>query len=132
MKLRHTLLSDDTEALTALMASLGWGDSAHTAAVFSASTWFSIAEVNDKVVGYARAFSDRIAVTYLVEVGVAPTYRRQGIGSALIQSCLTAFGHTAIYADVVPDAISLLARHGIKPRPTYFIACARGPAAPSE
>ncbi len=132
MNIRHTLHPGDAEALAALWAQLGWGQDSdegrrHVQAVLAGSGWLAIAALNEKVVGYARALSDGVAVTYLVEVGVSPDFQRRGVGSALIRSCLTAFAHTAIYADVVPGAVALLTRHGINPRPSYLIACARGP-----
>lgn len=60
--------------------------------------------------GYVRALSDRVAVTYLAEVAVAASHRRQGIGAALIARCLEAFKNTAVFASASPEAVPLLER----------------------
>ena len=112
------------------MGEIGWirdhePCTAHITAMISGSTWFSVAEMDRQVVGYARAMSDDVSVTYLVEVAVAEKYRRRGIGATLIQSCFTKFSHTAIYADVAPSAVKLVSRLGLTPRPAHLVACAR-------
>lgn len=131
-RLRHTLAPGDAAALAGLLAELGWGgrdDAARAEALLRGATWFALAEADGGLVGYARALSDGVAVTYLAELGVAAAHRRRGIGSALLGAAVAGFGHTAIYADAVPGAAALLARHGVRPRPGHLIACARTPGA---
>jgi ribosomal protein S18 acetylase RimI-like enzyme len=133
MDIRHGVLPKDIDILASLWAQLGWGkddaDGQRTIqAAISGSSWFGLAEIDGEFAGYARALTDGIVVTYLVEVAVLPVFRCRGVGSALIESCLAAFAHTAVYADVGPEAVALFTRHGIRPRPSYLTACARGPS----
>lgn len=130
--LRHILAQADFPKVARLWAQLGWGqdnadgqDRAKRALMGSA--WIALAELEGEFAGYARALSDGVLVTYLVEVAVVPACRRRGVGGALIQSCLDAFRHTAVYADAAPDIIGLNTRYGLLPRPSYLTACARGP-----
>ena len=129
--LRHTLAPGDGAALATLLADLGWdkrNDADHAEALLRGATWFTLAEADSRLVGYVRALSDRIAVTYLAELGVSGAYRRRGIGSALLAAAVTEFGCTTIYADAAPEAVPLLARHDIRARPEHLIACARKPS----
>lgn len=135
LHLRHVLVQADIPKVARLWAQLGWGqddaegqDRARLALM--GSNWIALAEVKEEFAGYARALSDGVMVTYLVEVAVVPEWRRRGVGGALIQSCLDAFRHTAIYADAAPDVIGLNTRYGLLPRPSYLTACARGPQKP--
>ena len=43
------------------------------------------AYLDDVLVGYLRVISDRVRFAYLLDVIVAPEYRKQGIGSALVR-----------------------------------------------
>lgn len=64
-QLRHTFAPGDAAALAGLLAELGWGASSagHAEALLLRATWFALAEVDGRVVGYVRALSDRTAVT---------------------------------------------------------------------
>lgn len=129
--LRHTLEPGDAPAFATLLAELGWGASdniGHAETLLHGATWFALAEKEGHLVGYVRALSDRTTVTYLAEIGVAKAHRRRGLGSALLDAVVAEFGYTAIYASASPEAVSLLAKHGIRARPEYFIACARKPS----
>jgi len=130
--IRHTLVPGDIAALARLWAENGWGSAdaegeEQVRKVLAGTGWIAIAEVEGRFAGYARALTDGVVVTYLVEIAVVAELQRNGIGTALVRSCLSAFSHTSIYADAGPLAVELLARHGIVPRPAYYTACARGP-----
>lgn len=132
LHIRHTLTSGDPPKVARLWAQLGWGqddaDGQERAELaLAGSAWIALAELEGEFAGYARALSDGVLVTYLVEVAVALDYRRKGVGGALIQSCLNAFQHTAVYADAAPEIIGLNTRRGLLPRPSRLTACARGP-----
>jgi ribosomal protein S18 acetylase RimI-like enzyme len=130
--IRHTFTPNDILMVARLWAQLGWGQEGAEGQkcvrqALAGSGWIAIAELDGQFAGYARALSDGVLVTYLTEVAVLPTFRRRGVGGALIQSCLEAFRHTAVYADAVPGIIGLNARYGLVPRPSHLTACARGP-----
>ncbi|MBS5905525.1 MAG: GNAT family N-acetyltransferase [Acetobacteraceae bacterium] len=132
LHLRHTPTPDDLPRVTRLWAQLGWGQDdedgrRRVSLAFAGSAWIALADWEGEFAGYARALSDGVLVTYLVEVAVAPSCRRKGVGGALIQSCLDAFQHTAVYADAAPEIIGLNTRYGLLPRPSHLTACARGP-----
>ena len=134
---RYTVTPDDIAMVAQLWAQLGWGGDDEKARdrvqqALSGSSWVAIAQLQGQFAGYARALSDGILVTYLTEVAVLPALRRKGVGGALIQACLDAFQHTAVYADAAPDIVGLNARYGLTPRPTHLIACAKGPSNPSS
>jgi GNAT superfamily N-acetyltransferase len=130
--IHHILAPTDLPKVAQLWAQLGWGqDDAEgqerAGRALTGSAWIALAELRGEFAGYARALSDGVLVTYLVEVVVVPAYRRRGVGGALIRSCLDAFRHTAIYADAAPDIIGLNTRYGLLPRPSHLTACSRGP-----
>ncbi len=132
VQIRHTTTPDDISMVTQLGARLGWGQAGvegrdRVQDAFAGSSWVAVAELRGQFAGYARALSDGVLVTYLMEVAVLPTLRRRGVGGALIQSCLNAFRHTAVYADAAPEIVGLNTRYGLVPRSLYLTACARGP-----
>jgi len=45
------------------------------------------------LVGLARALSDDVSIFYLQDVLVRPNYQRRGIGTRLINECLTRYQH---------------------------------------
>lgn len=79
----------DIRAAHAVLVANGWahriGDTARFAALVRASYAVVVAESNGAVVGFARALSDGLANGYLSMVVVAPAFRGQGIGRALVE-----------------------------------------------
>jgi GNAT superfamily N-acetyltransferase len=132
LQIRHAIDPGDIPPLIDLWVQLGWGKPGDTTPdlvrqALAGSTWVAVAKLDGRFAGYARALSDGCIVTYLAEVAVVPALRRRGVGGALVESCLHAFRHTAIYADAAPDTVEFTRRHGLMPRPSYLTACARGP-----
>jgi ribosomal protein S18 acetylase RimI-like enzyme len=83
------LVDADIDAAHALLVDNGWahrvGDTAAFAALLRASQRTVVAESNHVIVGFARALTDGLANGYLSTVVVAPAFRGQGIGRALVQ-----------------------------------------------
>lgn len=83
------LRAADIDAAHALLASNGWadriGDTAAFAALLRASQRAVVAESNGTVIGFARALTDGLANGYLSMVLVAPAFRGQGVGRALVE-----------------------------------------------
>ncbi len=46
-----------------------------------------VATEGEKVIGFLRALTDDAVTTYIAEILVAPRWRRQGIGHALVEAC---------------------------------------------
>lgn len=88
-----------------LYSALGWGvesdyDEAKIAnAILNTSFIVSVRDGNNKVVAIARVLSDDVLHTHIAEIGVHPLYRRQGIGTALMEQIKQRYLHTSIYFD---------------------------------
>ena len=52
--------------------------------IVAGSHYFAVAEINDKIVGFGRAISDRASDAYVQDVLVDPDYRGQGIGRRIV------------------------------------------------
>ena len=46
-----------------------------------------VATEGEEVIGFLRALTDDAVTTYIAEILVAPRWRRQGIGHALVEAC---------------------------------------------
>ncbi len=83
------LVDEDIDTAFALLAGNGWahriGDTATFTALLRASQRAVVAESNGAVVGFARALTDGLTNGYLSMVLVAPAFRGQGIGRALVE-----------------------------------------------
>lgn len=79
-----------------------------------------------RLLGFARAFTDRATVTWLSEVLVDPDYRNRGIGTKLMQAVLARTGHTAFYAESFPEAVGFFEKFKLTPKPT-LVAVSRKP-----
>ncbi len=81
--------------LRELFAALGWD---HLVGLLPDlllnSTYVVSAWDGARLVGLSRVVSDRVFVSTLQQVGVHPDYQRQGLGSELVQRCVTRFGKT--------------------------------------
>jgi len=81
-------VQEDLEAVRSLLLGSGWGgraeDRERLAVIIDAATTALVAEVDGRVVGFARAVSDGVSNGYLSMLVVSPDQRRQGIGRALV------------------------------------------------
>ncbi|WP_376094398.1 GNAT family N-acetyltransferase [Roseomonas sp. CCTCC AB2023176] len=125
--IRGHLLPDDTTQAAELLFRLGWSakvDPEATERRLRGATWFALAVVDRRVVGFVRALSDGIAVTYIAELGVAPEVRRRGIGSLLLSAAVAEFRETVVHADASLRTLPVVARAGIVPRSLDIVECA--------
>ena len=83
--------------LEALYTSVGWSaytkDPEALATAVANSTYIVEARDGEKLIGIARGLSDDVSIFYLQDILVEPAWQRQGVGRALIASCLERFGH---------------------------------------
>lgn len=85
------------EELATLYTSVGW--SAYTADLDSLatavanSTHVVAARSGEDLIGLARGLSDDSSIFYLQDILVRPEWQHQGVGRALLASCLERFRH---------------------------------------
>lgn len=119
------------QQLRALLGVSGWGteesySDATLEQTIKGCSYFIAAHDTDKLVGYARAFTDDIAVTWIAEILIHPERRRQGVGTHIMNELLRLTNHTAIYNHALVGNEDFFASFGIKPK-TKLIACSRKP-----
>jgi ribosomal protein S18 acetylase RimI-like enzyme len=82
----------EIEAVRQLLSDNGWAHRVESAPWFETliknSDLAIVALANGAIVGFARAISDQLSNGYVSMVVVAPGYRRQGIGRALMEKLL--------------------------------------------
>ncbi len=123
----------DHGAFAALFGKSGWGqkedytEERPGVSQESHSIFIIALDENDRLLGYARAMTDYLTVTWIAEVLVDPDYRRQGIGTKLMNEILDRVRHTAIYTEVFVGTESFFEKFGITPQ-TKLVACSRKPS----
>ncbi|MGQ0811264.1 MAG: GNAT family N-acetyltransferase [Nitrospiraceae bacterium] len=119
----------DFQQLRALLSDSGWGSAeSYTDAILEkmvkGCSYFVIAYETHNLLGYARAFTDDIVVTWIAEILVHPERRRQGIGTRIMQELLRVTGHTAIYAEAFVGTAGFLEAFDITKK-SKLVACSR-------
>lgn len=122
----------DPAALIKLYTSVNWGSEADYQAatvreMLYASSFYTAAIADGELIGFARALSDRMMVTFLAEIVVDPQYQRMGIGSRLLDRLIQELGDTAIYATAFLGTEAFFQSKGIKMRPGKLVAVSRSP-----
>jgi predicted GNAT family acetyltransferase len=86
---------------------------------FEASQLVAIAWDDDHVVGTARALSDGVCNTYVIDVWTKRTHRRAGVGAAMMRSIAARVPgqHIGLQTD---DAQAFYARLGYAPQPEFL------------
>ncbi|MDN5940529.1 MAG: GNAT family N-acetyltransferase [Nitrospira sp.] len=121
----------DYRQLRAQLALSGWGSEdsypdAILEKMIKGCSYFVVAHETNNLLGYARAFTDDIAVTWIAEILVHPGRRRQGIGANIMKELLRVTGHTAIYAEAFVETEGFLEVFGITKK-SKLVACSRKP-----
>jgi GNAT superfamily N-acetyltransferase len=114
--------SVDYRQLRALLGLSGWGSEdsypdAILEKMIKGCSYFVVAHETRTLLGYARAFTDDIAVTWIAEILVQPERRRQGIGAHIMKEVLRLTNHTAIYAEMFVENEGFLESFGIRKQP---------------
>lgn len=85
----RSIAASDFDAVHRLLLINGWAhrvsDVEDLGRLISASQRAVVAVADDEIVGFARAITDGISNGYLSVVVVAESYRRRGIGQALVE-----------------------------------------------
>ncbi|ULA63786.1 MAG: hypothetical protein LZF86_110485 [Nitrospira sp.] len=121
----------DYPQLRALLGISGWGleedySDATLEQTIKRCSYFIAAYDSDRLVGYARAFTDDIMVTWLAEILVHPEYRRKGIGRMMMNELLPVTSHTAIYTQAFVGNEDFFTSFVIKSK-AMLVACSRKP-----
>ncbi len=90
-------------------------------ASFVASQHVAIARDGDRVVGMARLLSDGVCNAYLLDVWTQSSYRRQGIGAAMVRQLMSRVPgqHVGLQTD---EAESFYASLGYAHQPVFMSA----------
>lgn len=107
----------DTKNIANILVSNGWGSEYKDISIketFSSSSYYEIAKIDNKEIGYIRAFSDNTSVSFICELIVHCDYQKQGIGSKLLEQFCDEFKHTAIYTVGNKNKSKFLQKFGIK------------------
>lgn len=121
----------DYQQWRALLSDSGWGTADfYTDAILQkmikGCSYFVVAHKGTNLLGYARAFTDDIVVTWIAEILVHPERRRQGIGTRIMNELLRVTGHTCIYAQALVGTERFNESFGIMKR-SKLVACSRKP-----
>jgi len=86
--LQHTL--PNAESFKALRDSAGWGDVSlnQSQLVIDSSLHGITAYDNNDPIGMARIIGDGVLNAYIQDVVIAPKYRRQGVGKAIMKALI--------------------------------------------
>lgn len=119
----------DFQQLRMLLGNSGWGtaDSYPDAVLekmIKGCSHFVVAHEANNLLGYARAFTDDIVVTWIAEILVHPDRRRQGIGTRMMNELLRVTSHTAVYAEAFAGMEGFLESFGITKK-SKLVACSR-------
>lgn len=123
--------SVDYRQLRALMSVSGWGsEDSYTDAILErmlkGCSYFVVAHEASNLLGYARAFTDDIMVTWIAEILVHPEHRRQGVGTHIMSELLRMTSHTTIYVEALVGNEGFNVSFGITPK-MKLVACSRKP-----
>lgn len=81
---------------------------------FSGSSYFAIATVGKKQVGYVRALSDDNTVTFLSEIIVHKDYHNNGIAKKLMKAFNKRYSHTSVYTLAFKEQVGFFEKFKIK------------------
>lgn len=119
------------QQLRMLLGVSGWGsEDSYTDDILErmikGCSYFVVAHETNTILGYARAFTDNIAVTWIAEILVHPEYRRKGIGTQIMTELLRLTNHTALYGEAFVGTEGFFSSFDITPK-TKLVACSRKP-----
>ncbi len=120
------LTEERCSAMVDIYNSLGWGPVTRQkiASAYANTPYYILAEAGASVIGFLRAFSDDVYVSWLAEIALAAPFQGQGVGRAMLQAMDRRFAHTAVYSEALYDSAAFLQKCGLASR-SALTACAR-------
>jgi GNAT superfamily N-acetyltransferase len=132
-RMEFTLLENctdlDYEQVIGLYRKIGWGCGYSPTALqtaFRQSSFVVAAFLDSRLVGWARALSDGVTNTWIMEVVVDPDCQRKGLGRRLMETIEKRYGHTAIWAETYVPTKIFGEKCGLKARDGMAVI-SRGP-----
>lgn len=119
----------DHEEIIDVLVSNHWGERDQYSKediykLFCGSSYFAIASIDGKSIGYIRAISDNTLVTFIAELIVHKEFQRQGVGSELMKHFNEKYAHTTIWSCVFEDNVEFMEKCGIRNKKQLF-SCTR-------
>ncbi|MEW6048601.1 MAG: GNAT family N-acetyltransferase [Bacillota bacterium] len=112
------------EELVRLYDSVGWHKHAAldvATAVLANSDVIVCARAGGELVGFGRALTDRILYAGIYDMVVAPSFQRQGIGTAILKALLGELrGVRKVCLSTTTGAEAFYLKHGFEPGQGYF------------
>ena len=119
----------DYEQVIGLYCKIGWGCGYSPTALqtaFRQSSFVVAASLDGRLVGWARALSDGVTNTWIMEVVVDPDCQRKGLGRRLMGAIEKRYAHTAIWAETYNPKKDFGEKCGLKAR-NGMVVISRGP-----
>jgi aralkylamine N-acetyltransferase len=128
----RTATTDDVDTVLAFYRAAGWweqgGDPATLPQLITGSSYFVLACADTGPVGMGRVISDNVSDAYIQDVFVAPAFRKQGVGAAIVtalRSECVRRGFTWIGLVAQPGTLPFYERLGFTPMPEHTLALLR-------
>jgi GNAT superfamily N-acetyltransferase len=113
----------DMPELTSLASAEGWTSlrdrPADSLLAWQHSWPALVAVAEQQVVGFVRAITDGAITFYVADLLVAPAWRGQGIGTALLRVCHLLYPSIRIDLLALPDAIAFYEAQGFRAFPGF-------------
>ncbi|RBQ31590.1 hypothetical protein CRU92_05090 [Arcobacter sp. FW59] len=106
-----------------ILTSNKWGDSYRENSItktFKGSSYFAIATIDKKEIGYIRAISDNFYVTFICEMIVHKDFQKKGVARELMKVFNEAYSNSCVYAMSFENSIDFFGKFGIKRRENLF------------
>lgn len=120
----------DHKLLARLFGRSGWGreedyqdETGHLLLEASDNIIVAVALSDDRsqLLGYIRAFTDHVSVTWIAELLVDPDFRMRGIGTRLMNKVVEKTRHTALYAGTFTGTEGFFEKFSLTPKPKLII-----------
>ncbi len=127
----------DFEQVIAIYLKVGWGkrqsnySQTRLQKAFAQSSCVVAAFRAGRLVGWARALSDGVTNTWIMELVVDPDCQRKGVGKRLLDSITNRYAHTAIWAETYLPTKTFGEKCGLTSRES-MVVISKGPSSAGD